>query len=460
MHRSSLSFAAGLAMLAGHALAQPQIQPVPGLRRPELQIGRPQPVVTDYSVWAAGGDRTSVKAARVRQGFVARMNSLGRIEVNATGGGTLTAVVTGEGVTESAPVTISGETGTATFDPDLNLTPGAFYTVEFRSSGEHTFYLAKNDESYVFSEAQRRVGSEWDNRNQDLNMKVTGTGRLTVAQPAPTRRALLIMMENGGFLLDGVQEFSDSMPRLTFYTCGSCSFELKQNESFDQFLSRVAGSLGNCVQCIDPGKWRKETKPLAGWLEGFTDYALEELAKSIDLATRGTSSCKYDRVVTCEDGDFTTDGVLAALDELADDYIVDIHILSHGGIDSIVGYNNHRLTPHGFFRQIEMRQASGEMPLNIGGVYQQNCFSGSLVAEWLAVGAKAVNGTDPAKLNFMPTQYFGFLKHWMNGERFDQSVQKGYDEARPFFDVLYIQTPQNVQDSRMFVHGLKSLRFE
>jgi hypothetical protein len=357
-------------------------------------------------------------------------------------------------------VAISGETGTATFDPDLSLTPGAFYTIEFKSSSEHTFYLAKDDESYVFSEAQRRNGNEWENRNDDLNMKITGMRPLAVAQPAPTKRALLIMMENGGFLLDGVQEFSDSIPKLTFYTCGSCSFELRQNESFDQFLARVAGSLGNCMQCLDPSKWRRETRPLAGWLEGFTDYALEELAKSIDLATRGTSSCKYDRVVTCEDGDFTTDGVLAALDELADDYIVDIHILSHGGIDSIVGYNNHRLTPHGFFRQIEMRRTSGELPLHIGGVYQQNCFSGSLVAEWLAVGTKVVNGTDPSKLNFMPTQYFGFLKHWMNGERFDVSVQKGYDEAKPFFDLLYIQTPSNVTDSRMTVHGLKSLRFE
>jgi hypothetical protein len=454
--RLRTSFVSASFLLAAAVHAQPQLKPIPGAPTLKPDLSHLQASIIDYNVWATGSARTSKSTSRIKQAFIAHTSKLTQVEANVAGAHNLKVSILRENGTSlgSATATASGDTATAKFDQAIALTPGEMYTVDFQNVGNATFYLADNDESYVFSQA---VAS--GNLGADLNMKVTGMRPIVQTRPAPTKHALLILLENGGVKLDGIKELKDAQPKIEYWTCGSCKFESKKNENIQDLLGRVAQSLGNCMECVDPGKWHKESIPLDSWLKGFTDYALEETAKAVDLAVMGTSTCKYDKVVKCEDSAFTAENVLAKIDQLSKDYIIDIHVLSHGGPDSIVGYNNARLTPANFFTKIEERRAGGE-PIQIRAVYQMNCFSGSLVAEWLAVGTDVVNGTKPDKLNMMPTQYFSFLQHWMNNEQFDTSVQKGFDDVKWYFDILYANAPQNVTSSQMFVHGDKNLRFK
>lgn len=438
------------------AAAQGQIKPISGNPNLTPDLGKLQTTVNSYNVWAAGNARTSKITNRLSQSFIAKSPTLSEISVNVANAHALKVSILRENGTQLATtlMTAAGETAIATFNPALTLTPGDIYTVEFQNTGNATFYLSENEEAYVFSNA---IAS--GNLGLDVNMKVTGQRPIAAAQAAPTKRALVILLENGGVKLSGVKELKDACPKITYWTCGSCKFEGKKGENFGEFMARVAQSLGNCMECVDPKKWHDETVNLDSWFKEFSDFALEEVAKGITLATTGTSKCKYDKVIKCEDGDFNAASVLSTIDQLAPNYIIDIHVLSHGGPNTIVGYNNQTLTPANFFTKIEQRRARGE-GINIRAVYQMNCFSGSLAAEWLAVGADVVNGTKPDKLNMMPPQYFGFLKHWMNGEQFDSSVQKGYDECKWFFDALYANKPSNVTDSKMFIHGNDNLRFK
>lgn len=456
IRRHRYSFVTASFLLAAAVQAQPQLKPIPGAPVIKPDLSKLQATTSDYNVWATGDARTSRMTGRIKQNFIAHTSKVTQVEVNVAGAHNLrVSILSSNGATiGTATAAATGESAIAKFDEALPLTRGDIYTVDIQNTGNAKFYLAENNESYVFSEAMAPAAL-----GADLNMKVTGLRPILQAYTAPTKRALLILLENGGVTLSGIKELKDAQPRIEYWTCGSCKFETKKGENLQEFLGRVAQSLGNCMECVDPGKWHKESIPLDSWLKGFTDYALEETAKAVDLAVMGTSKCKYDKVVKCEDSAFTAEGVLAKIDQLADDYIIDIHVLSHGGVDSIVGYNHANLTPANFFTKIEQRRAKGD-PINIRAVYQMNCFSGSLVAEWLAVGTDVVNGTKPDKLNMMPTQYFSFLQHWMNNEQFDSSVQKGFDEVKWYFDILYAKEPQNVTSSQMFIHGNRNLRFK
>lgn len=453
----NLGLKTSLASILLAAAANAQVKPIPGGPTLKPDLGHLQTSINSYNVRATGESRTSRSMSELRQSFIARSSTLTDISVNVLGARSLKVNILRENGSQiaSAPMTATGDTASAAFSPAVELTPGDIYTIEFRNSGNATFYFSENEEAYVFSNAR----SDGD-VGLDVNMKITGSRPIAAAQPAPTKHALLILLENGGVKLDGVKALKDAAPKITYYTCGSCKFEGKKGEDFGQFMARVAQSLGDCLECVDPKKWHSETVCLDSWFKEFTDFALEEVAKGITLATAGTSKCKYDKVVKCEDNEFTPEGVLAAIDRLSDNYIIDIHVLSHGGPNAIIGYNSQALTPANFFTRIEQRRARGQHAPSIRAVYQMNCVSGSLCAEWLAVGADVVNGTGEGKLNMMPPQYFGFLKHWMNGEPFDTSVQKGYDECKWFFDALYVNKPGNVSDSRMYIHGNDNLRFK
>jgi hypothetical protein len=414
LRRSMLSLASVLTSLASPAAAQSLL--IAHRPAPEFDPVLKTTSRLDYNVWSTGSDLATASRTRIQQGFIAHVSTLDSIEVNVSGGTTPIATVLGPtGIqVASIPMTVEDDTATALFEPGVPLKPGDFYTVRIQTATAAAFFGAKDNERYVFSEAEAiRPGtaSTTDSLGFDLNMRIWGSAPFRPAAPAPTKRALLLLINNAGITLGGVQELRGSAPETT--------------EEFG--------------------------------LKEFTGFTMEEVAKGISLATTGTSRGKYDKVVKCEDSQFTASNVLEALRSL-DNYMVDIHVLSQGSEDSIVGYNNARLNTTNFFRPIEERRARGES-INIRAVYQMNGFSGSLVLEWLAVGADVVNGTGDGKLNMMPPQYFGFLKHWMNGEGFGASVNAGFDEIQWFFDVLYAKKPSSISDSRMFIHGNDNLRF-
>jgi hypothetical protein len=233
---------------------------------------------------------------------------------------------------------------------------------------------------------------------------------------------------------------------------------LKKDEHITDLITRIIDKIGSNLQCLDPKNWKQRTIRFDGWVEGVTDYIIEEIAKAVSTATINTSAYRYDKVELMEDAQFTAPRVLAKLKQLAPDYEIDVHVLAHGGEDVIIGHDQKRLDQSNFFREIAAHNARSSKPIRLRAVYQMNCVSGTLIREWLECGAVVVNGTRDKLLNCMPTQYFGFLNHWLKGEQFDEAVRSGYEEAKPYMSMIFSGEPELIEDSRMVIHGSRNLR--
>lgn len=183
---------------------------------------------------------------------------------------------------------------------------------------------------------------------------------------------------------------------------------------------------------LDPNNWGRRTVEFEVWLDSTSDFLIEEIAKV--ARHEAAFSTRYDQVVVLEDHQVKPQTAIAKIQELSEDHVVDVHVLTHGTTDTIVGVKQggttHVLTEDTFFGPLREAKEAGE-PVWIRSVYQMNCNSGTLLEEWQSLGATTVAGTKHGDVNnYMPQQYIPFVNHWLANETFQAATSHAYEEAQ------------------------------
>jgi len=275
-----------------------------------------------------------------------------------------------------------------------------------------------------------------------------------IKQPAkPSKQALLIILENGGVMNNVDPSLKSALNRnIVTATCGDWEFTLAPNQSIVDLVQGIAGQLAGNLTCIDPRNWHQSVFNPLTWLNEQTDYALEA-AVTANNSLVNTQS-RYDRVVVMEDADAVPARVLAMIRELAPEYVLDVHVLTHGTNEAFIGYNHTPFNDGNFFGVLASERAAG-LPLYLRAVYQMNCVSGTLKDNWRALGAISVNGTLQTFNNNMPHQYLHFLQKWLNGTGMGDGSQQSFADAAFYSRPVYTLVGQGalIDVSRMTAAG-------
>ncbi len=268
-----------------------------------------------------------------------------------------------------------------------------------------------------------------------------------------SRTALLVLLENGGVAanfedcLPGMKK--KRLPNIPVASCGKLSFSLRPGESVTQMLARAASIIAQNRACSNPARWRMSSVTFDQWFKTSSDYLLEEVTKAIQQMQRTRSA--YSRVIVLEDDRLTPDNAINTMTSYArSGYTLDIHVLTHGGNERFIGGNNAQFNDSTFFSKAR------RIPnLKIRSVYQMNCVSGTLMDDWMRLGAKVVNGTYGTKNNYMPQSYFHFTAKWLGGSTFYQAIMGAYQESRVYTEPVYSMAGLSsyVSDSRHQVKG-------
>ncbi|HSN78331.1 MAG TPA: hypothetical protein VL334_24940 [Anaerolineae bacterium] len=149
----------------------------------------------------------------------------------------------------------------------------------------------------------------------------------------------------------------------------------------------------------------------------------------------------------------------------AGDATVDVLMLVHGQVGYACGHDDNQVGAD-FFAGLRRLRAAGLAPFRLRAVYQMNCYGQTLAAEWLSIGAQAVNGS--AGVNWLPEPSLSvFLRSWLGGRTFEQAVQRSYRAAsrvlglawRPQQGRAGVRQPHDkIASSRMEVFGDGELR--
>ncbi|HEU4781616.1 MAG TPA: hypothetical protein VFS58_17180 [Steroidobacteraceae bacterium] len=271
--------------------------------------------------------------------------------------------------------------------------------------------------------------------------------------PKPTRKALLIVLENGGVMNNVDPQLRRSLNvNINTVTCEGLEFELPQGRTIVDLLADIGGQIGSSLNCLNPGNWRQTTFNPLTWLNEQSDFALEA-AITANNSLINTQS-RYERVVVMEDADAVPARVLAMIRELAPQYVLDLHVLTHGDSENFVGHNNARFNNSNFFSVLDTERKNG-LPLYLRAVYQMNCRGGTLKDNWRSLGAITVNGTVGTALNNMPHQYFHFLQKWLNGTGMSDASNQAFNEAAAYSRPIYTLAGQGalIDVSRLPAEG-------
>jgi hypothetical protein len=234
--------------------------------------------------------------------------------------------------------------------------------------------------------------------------------------PAPTKKALLVLLENGGF--------TNGLPKNATIGVPACStFRLPAGQDLAAYIGSIAGSLGSALQCLNPANWTTVQIPVTKWVAAVTDRVIEDVTTTA-IMNSGVNN-KYDKVVILQDGNFNTTRIRQELTAMAPTYKVDVHVLAHGATDAI----------NGSVTADDIRNFGNIPGLNLRTVYQMNCFGSFLNSAWLDAGARAVNGS--SMLNYMSLDYSSFLARWLNGHSFSQAVNGSTAEWTPFYTSVF-----------------------
>ena len=214
---------------------------------------------------------------------------------------------------------------------------------------------------------------------------------------------------------------------------------------------------------LDPANWGRRTQDFEDWLDTTSDFLIEEIAKV--ARHQSAFSTRYDRVVVLEDHQVKPQTAIATIQELSQDHVVDVHVLTHGTTNQIIGIveggTTHRFTEDTFFGPLREAKEAGE-PVWIRAVYQMNCNSGTLIDEWQSLGATTVAGTKLGDVsNYMPQQYIPFVNHWLADDTFQAATANAYQEARfvsaDFYQVIS-QEEELMEHSELAVAGTATTR--
>ena len=214
---------------------------------------------------------------------------------------------------------------------------------------------------------------------------------------------------------------------------------------------------------LQPMNWDVQLQEFGDWLDATSDFLIEEIAKV--AKHQAAFANRYDQVVVLEDHRVKPEIAIGVIKDLSRRHTVDIHVLTHGSTNRIVGVSGpdgtHDFTDATFFRPLrEAREAL--QPVWIRSVYQMNCNSGTLIDEWQSVGASVVSGTLHGDVsNYMPQQYIPFVNYWLGNASFATATAQAFQQARfvseDFYAVLSGQT-HLMEHSKQQVAGVSATR--
>jgi hypothetical protein len=200
---------------------------------------------------------------------------------------------------------------------------------------------------------------------------------------------------------------------------------------------------------------------LPPWASRALDRSSQAYARA---AVRLQARRHYARIVVLEEEQATATHLWQALLD-AGDATVDVLMLVHGQAGYACGHGDHQVGAD-FFAAMRHLRAAGLAPFHLRAVYQMNCYGQTLAAEWLSIGAQAVNGS--AGVNWLPEPSLSvFLRSWLGGQTFEQAVQRSYRAAsralgliwRPQSSRAGVRQPHDkIASSRMEVFGDGELR--
>jgi hypothetical protein len=272
----------------------------------------------------------------------------------------------------------------------------------------------------------------------------------------PGKRALLVIMENGGAGTNLDPQVRQALSNLNIrtVTCGNFEFELREGEDVLSLIGRLGNLLFSNAACLNPANWRQQTFNGLQWFNQLTDQALENAVKA-NGSLLNTQSY-YDRVVVMEDAAATPQQVIPVIRQLEPEYVLDIHVLTHGGNETFFGYNHVQFNAASFFDVLKADKDAGR--LYIRAVYQMNCVSGTLKDNWIALGAVTVNGTTGLNNNSMPFQYFHYLAHWLETMGMSDASQVSWQEASVYAGPIYalVGKTSAIDASRLIASGSKA----
>jgi hypothetical protein len=254
----------------------------------------------------------------------------------------------------------------------------------------------------------------------------------------PTKRALLVLMENGGFPLGLPERFAVDVP-----TCGGFTFAYSSEDTrpfltiLADYVSQVTQIVTKAAQCAVGIGWHTTTMDLTEYVNAVnhwelqvSDTVLEDIGRQTIESSRASEV--YNRVEILEDDDFKVSKIRSTLAELAPEYRVDIHVLAHGSPTRIgpkLSDPAERLTDDAVANL-------GSIPgLHLRAVYQQNCFGRFMRDKWIAAGADVVNGSK--HVNYMSFAYSSFLTRWLDGETFKNAVEHSIADWTPFYTEVF-----------------------
>ena len=265
--------------------------------------------------------------------------------------------------------------------------------------------------------------------------------------------ALVVLMENGGIEanLEACLGKSNRGKKITVATAGGVSLPIAGTKGLPKALKEAAAALSQLSAPVAPSKWKIERITLEEWVRRTSDLLLEELVKGLQ-AKSGMRSL-YAKVVILEDSKLTPARAVQTICGLGKTHEIDVHTLVHGRNNEFIGHAGVAFGRANFFDPI------AQAGVDVRAVYQMNCVSGTLMDEWISIGADVVNGTLGKKNNYMPHQYFHFQKHWVAGRSFGNAVTQAYADARDYSEPAYetVGIIQYIEDSRMRVQGATGL---
>jgi hypothetical protein len=242
--------------------------------------------------------------------------------------------------------------------------------------------------------------------------------KIIFPKPVPTQKALLVLLENGGYQFGLPDNATIGVP-----ACGT--FRAPYGADVWTFIVSMWDTIASLPSCLNPANWTTVQVPITQYVTGASEPVIEgATAASVTAA----ASPKYDKVVVLQNTNFNATRVRTELTNLAPDYVVDVHVLSHGG-------NLHITGGGGRIEEEDIRDFATIPNLNLRAVYQQNCFGSTLNDAWRAAGAKVVTGSN--LINSMPLSYSSFLSRWLSGQTFASAVNGATADWTPFFTTVY-----------------------
>lgn len=213
----------------------------------------------------------------------------------------------------------------------------------------------------------------------------------------------------------------------------------------------------------------QENSGQVSFLNSIPDANLRNLVRTtIDGLAENFESIKttlqvkgyYDRIINLTNTNCTKAKLLQAMiDQTRNGNTFDLLVLGHGGPNELCLHGNERMTGQDIRNLlVQARAHYAGLNFKLRMVYMCNCNSGTLLDDWLHIGAKVALGSDG--LNYMPEPQITFF--------FEDFVKKNYNvrdaNNRSFNASNTIWSPvlDNTlrQGSKLRVAGDSSIRFE